>query len=1215
MDNKRSYLDTLNAGRQRRPETTLEQLNRSLENLESQLGRSRDSRVPRDDSWTAAARTAAPRHDPSEEPARSASPAPREPNPARDERAGMEGAQAASKVSAEMRQLRDELRNQMSLGLRREFDTLRSDIEQSSQDASAKSSAELGRELERLTSAIHSLGERGDDRGIALLRLEVEQVKAALNTLAREETVLSVDRRWDDLDRRFDKFEDKVLPEALQRWDDPQLAALNVRLGEINDAVNNLPESLSMRSLEEKVRTLAGAVDHFARQQDWIGKDTFDAIEQRLEEIGRAIVASAVSANASFDTDVFSRIEARMTALAEQIEELTGQEGSTEVMEQLHAVSRRVDELAERPALPDGILERLATQIDLVAERLAAGPAPSDGESIFRGIEHRFDVLSQMFERRQGDALEQSTILLRDLEQRLDEFTERLDRPAADTVLDPKLMNAIDARFTELAQQIESYKPDRVDDDIIRGLELRLETISKRMDHSAKDAPGLDPALIRSLEKQVAGLAEYLSRPAPVLAQRDDIAPRLDHIEQSIAASRDTILEAARLAAENAVSSFVGTPSDKVAVAGLADDLKALESLTRRSDERNAKTFEAIHDTLLKVVERLGAMEPTGGAEPPPAAKIGINPAPSIEFDEPPVLAGDPGEHTQTTIVAPPISPPRTPAEAAQAAVAALGDAPGEPAPERGARNIFGGFARVFARGKRPAQPLPAEPAPLAQSEEAPPVSIDQPLDPRLINRPLEPGSGAPDLSAILKRVRDERAQPSQSGEKEAGKSDFIAAARRAAQAAAAESEIAKRGAASTKGGSHSKVGEILQSRRKLLLMATGAIVLALAGLQIGQAFFVDPIEVATTRPVAKPVAAPPVIPASIDTATTESVAAVDGRGTKVLIAATGEERPDDVVEAALSEETADSIKATARVEAAMPALAAPPPEASAGAADLAVEAGPAALREAAAAGDAKALFEVGSRYAEGRGVAADLAAAATWYERSAELGFAPAQYRIGNFYEKGLGVPRDVGKAKTWYQLAAAQGNASGMHNLAVLFAMGADGAPDSESAARWFVKAADVGVKDSQFNLGILAAKGVGVPRNLEDSYKWFALVAKSGDADATQKRDEIVNSLSPEQLARARAAVEAWKPQPLDASANSVDIPDTWRESDDKTAVVDMPKAVQTIQTILNKEGYDAGGADGVMGEKTKTAILAFQADNAMKATGQVDETLVQALLQRK
>ena len=155
---------------------------------------------------------------------------------------------------------------------------------------------------------------------------------------------------------------------------------------------------------------------------------------------------------------------------------------------------------------------------------------------------------------------------------------------------------------------------------------------------------------------------------------------------------------------------------------------------------------------------------------------------------------------------------------------------------------------------------------------------------------------------------------------------------------------------------------------------------------------------------------------------------------------------------------------------------------------------------------------------------------------------------------------------------------------------------------------QAAELGVKDSQFNLGILAAKGVGMPQNLEESYKWFALVAKTGDKDAAAKRDEIANALRPEQLERARAATELWKAKPLDPEANTVDIPDSWQESQDKTASIDMKKAVQNIQIILNKNGYDAGSADGVMGGKTKTAIVAFQKDNGMEPTGEIDEKLV-------
>jgi localization factor PodJL len=275
---------------------------------------------------------------------------------------------------------------------------------------------------------------------------------------------------------------------------------------------------------------------------------------------------------------------------------------------------------------------------------------------------------------------------------------------------------------------------------------------------------------------------------------------------------------------------------------------------------------------------------------------------------------------------------------------------------------------------------------------------------------------------------------------------------------------------------------------------------------------------------------------------------------------------------------------------------------------------GPAPLRDAVKAGDPKAMFVIATHYAEGDGVSQDMKKAAAWYEKAAGLGLAPAEYRIGNFYEKGTGVGRDIAKARDWYEKAARQGNVSAMHNLAVLYAMGADGKPDNDAAARWFTAAAELGVKDSQFNLGILSAKGVGVPQNLEESYKWFALVAKTGDRDAAAKRDEVAKALRPEQLTKAKQAVELWKAKPVDQAANIVDIPNDWKDGT-TTASIDMKKAVRTIQIILDKNGYDAGSADGVMGDKTKAAIAKFQKDNGMKPTGEVDDKLVHALLAKK
>lgn len=1307
MNSKRSYLDTLNAGRQRRPHTTLEQLNRSLETLEQRLDRTREDMSERLDPHRPSAEPRYASARPYEDP-RLAQP-PKSPAPATfdqsyqaiardiDRVRGQEdGVAVVGKIAGELRGLREELRHQMTAGLQREFEALRKDIERAfqasaqpgGQSGGGKGSAELGVEFERLSSAIQTLAEKSDDRSVNMLRLELEQVKAALDTLAREESVQAVGRRWDDFDRRWTAFEDRVDADQRKRSDAPGLSMLTDRLEQISNAVNNLPESLSLRSLEEKVRTLAGAVDHFARQQDNRGSSTFGMIDERLDEISRAIVASTVAAQAnSFDPEPFERIEKRIASLAQQIEEVTQVHPSGEVIDRLNMLSSRVDDLAGRANLPEQAMEHLDKQIALIADKIDRAPAMPDADYIFQGLEQRFDVLSGMIERRQGDAIEQGNMLFRDLERRLDEVVDRLDQrvPQIDGA---GIMDAIDARFSALAQRMETRVRDSASEAAIRGLEGRLEDISSRLDSSAAQVAGIDPALIRSLEAQVAGLSAHLSKPGTPLPEFEDISPRLNEIEKSLAGTRDSILSAAREAAESAVRSLAGSSANTAAVSGLAQDLKTLEALTRRSDERNSRTFEAIHDTLLKIVDRLGSLETGEATEAAseftrPAApvraraarasKITVQDAPSMDIDQPLPLTGDTADlDSRANAIMRNEPDPRTPAEAAAAAaMAALGsDTVTEKSEQPGGRkSMLGGLARAF-KGKKEADVPPL--AALAPDVEIPSADLDEPLDPKVANRPLEPGSGPPDLNAIMKRVRDERGPPVRAGNADASKSDFIAAARRAAQAAAAEADALKRQSTMSGPVKALRIGDLLKARRKPILMAAAAVMLALAGLQLGKAFFSDSVEIASND-AAPVVAAQPAETVSAGTAsepkTDPQTAAQDSAPARAVRQAEPSESiaeddmPAPAARAALSDAgttmgtapeaepvpapmtpTAPPDPAAANVTALAPAgptaadtepmatarAATPatqemtgtvtPADASTAAAtaniDIPADAGPAALRDAAAGGDAKALFEIGSRYAESRGVKQDMAAAAKWYEKSAELGFAPAEYRIGNFYEKGTGVARDVKKAKTWYQLAAAQGNASAMHNLAVLFAMAADGVTDNESAAHWFQAAAELGVKDSQFNLGILAAKGVGMKQNLEESYKWFALVAKTGDKDAAAKRDEIAKALRPEQLERARAAAELWKAEPIDPAANSADIPESWQDGTPQTtASVDMKKVVQNIQRILNKNGYEAGNADGVMGQKTKDAIMAFQTDNDLQATGAVDEKLVKALLARK
>ena len=80
--------------------------------------------------------------------------------------------------------------------------------------------------------------------------------------------------------------------------------------------------------------------------------------------------------------------------------------------------------------------------------------------------------------------------------------------------------------------------------------------------------------------------------------------------------------------------------------------------------------------------------------------------------------------------------------------------------------------------------------------------------------------------------------------------------------------------------------------------------------------------------------------------------------------------------------------------------------------------------RPLAANGNARAQYNIGFMYEEGRGVPLDPVESAKWYRKAAEQGYAAAQRSLGLKYELGLGVPQDQVLAHMWYTVAAAGGD-----------------------------------------------------------------------------------------------------------------------------------------------------------------------------------------------
>ena len=181
----------------------------------------------------------------------------------------------------------------------------------------------------------------------------------------------------------------------------------------------------------------------------------------------------------------------------------------------------------------------------------------------------------------------------------------------------------------------------------------------------------------------------------------------------------------------------------------------------------------------------------------------------------------------------------------------------------------------------------------------------------------------------------------------------------------------------------------------------------------------------------------------------------------------------------------------------------------------------------------AEAQHNLGSRYAEGRGVPRDDATAVQWYRKAAEQGHANAQYNLGFRYAKGRGVPQDYAKAVRWHRKAAERGFAKAPLVLAFLYELGKGVPQNYAKAAQWYRKAAEKGIARAQFGLGLMYAKGRGVPQDYVQGHMWIALavVGFSPGKDrekAVRTRDLIATDMSPAQIAKARKLAREWRPK---------------------------------------------------------------------------------------
>ncbi len=877
---------------------------------------------------------------------------------------------------------------------------------------------------------------------------------------------------FSSLERHLLKITSQI--EALKRPDhiDQSIAAFRSELAEIRHAITEAMPRRAIELIENEIRSLARRIDD--TRQSGIDSQALAGIERTLGEI-RSVLRTLTPAEqlAGYDEAIRN--------LGAKLDQILRTNDDPSTIHQLEGAIAALRAIVSNVASNDA-LARLSDDVHMLSAKVDQLARSDNQAGSLAALEQRIAALTSSLENRE----------LRSAAQESSEFIE----------------NALQA----LSERLDRMPVGNDNASAFAHLEQRVTYLLERLEASADQRGG-------NLGRVEEGLQDILH-----------------HLER----------QHASLAAVSANMNSEPSASD----GGLADivkrELSDLRFSQTETDRHTQDSLEAVHNTLGHVVDRLAMIEGdlrAVGAQPP-APQAEAPPAPV--YETPP----SPMESSHAAPEEPDYVPPPLPTYDEPPALPRVAMAP-QPKPElpnpAAMQEHFDAAPREF-HSVSTATPQAAV-APRAISEileppAAPPrVALEPDLPP---DHPLEPGTRpSARMASPSERIAASENAISEipaAGREPVSTSSFIAAARRAALAAAAAPPPDKAGRPKASAGGQAKEQSTITSKIRSLLVGASVVVIVLGTFKMAMTLLdtgsppqMPAVEnsgelQSSARPSANDEANPAMLPQVTPLMTSPTPigkqsfngVAPDNADSGASVAI-----PRNLV--APPAPSANDVTGSIPARQATPgngrlaSIPIPPTE------RLPDAIGGPVLRTAALKGDAAAAFEIGVRFAEGKGVAANFDEAAKWLDRAAQAGAVPAIFRLGTLYEKGLGVKKDIDIARRYYMQAAERGNAKAMHNLAVLDADGGGKGANYRGAAQWFRKAADRGVADSQYNLGILYARGIGVEHNLAESFKWFSLAAAQGDVDAGHKRDDVAKRLDPQSLAAAKLAIQTFTPEP--------------------------------------------------------------------------------------
>ncbi len=563
----------------------------------------------------------------------------------------------------------------------------------------------------------------------------------------------------------------------------------------------------ALQSLERRLETLdhpqPALVQTFDRVQaiekklDLIQRGPQE-LSQRLDQLNRLeTLERKLDAMQGAPNEIAARLDEIRAALDGRSHESHHAAG---VEAALGALAARVERLHQDRSEQEA-LRRLQAEVQAIGQKIDMAAGAGVGETDAAALERIRSIESKL------DMLQDAPV---ELARRLDQIQHMMQAAPAPG----GMPQGFETLLRNLALRLESIQSSPADDRTLDRLHQDIRQISERLEATpaAQQVHGL--AEVGNLERSISELFGQLQQ------LRGEMGTTAEHAARRAA---DQVISLAPASREGG--------SDEMVRRQLSEIHAAQQEAERRSNE----TLGAVHETLTRVVDRLVDLEQDIKKQPrmaPPAAPAAA-----------PLAAAPLQAQPLPPIGAPPASETAAPRGAgfpdgAPLSVAALrsqrlGVSAPTAAPEQ-----KGGIGQILAaardavtsrkRGKDKAEDEAPPSEPQMQAPQVRPPAAPAPSAPDLsLDMPLEPGSGRPRPG--------QREAMAEGGD---AKANFLAAARRAAQAAAEQSaEAMAQNSAAAKGSKKAAGPKKSLSKKQVILLGLAALVVAVgASIQVMQA-------------------------------------------------------------------------------------------------------------------------------------------------------------------------------------------------------------------------------------------------------------------------------------------------------------------------------------------------------------------------------------------